>query len=65
MRLQIDIYEDQNPEPVLSHVFYGTTQEEVNKVVQAHMHYDSFFRAAMTTKTFQGMQLIVNQQWLP
>lgn len=65
MRLQIDIYEDANPNPVLSHVFYGKTATEINKIVQAHMQYDQFFNAAMTTGTFKGMRLTVNNQWLP
>lgn len=64
MRLQIDIYENEDTEPILSHVFYGATQDRINAVITAHMRYDAFFKAALTTKQFNGMTLRVNQQWL-
>jgi hypothetical protein len=64
VRLQIDIYEDESPEPILSHVFYGHSPLKIQAVVAAHMQTDSFFKAAMTTKQFRGMVLRTQEQWL-
>jgi hypothetical protein len=65
MRLQIDIYEDAATTPVLSHIFYGTNCKAIQNIVTAHQKYDAFFKAAMTTRAFNGMQLRTVQEWLP
>ncbi|MGH7744395.1 MAG: hypothetical protein ACREQ5_06175, partial [Candidatus Dormibacteria bacterium] len=57
MRLQVDIYENQATTPILTHIFYGKDKNEIDGVVKAHMQTDSFFRAALTTRTFQDITL--------
>lgn len=54
----VDIFED-GKYPVVSHVFYGETIEEARGYFKAHMKTDSFLRAAVNTRRFQGMKLKV------
>lgn len=62
--LLINIYEDQDKVPVLGHVFYGDTKEEIDGVIKAHMGTDSFFKAAMEGKKFKGMTLRIEKRWM-
>lgn len=63
MRLQIDTYEDRSPTPILSHVFYGNTRDDIQAIIDAHALTDSFFQAALTTGLFRGMILSNRYQW--
>lgn len=60
--LIIDIYEDDNPTPVIGHIFYGSHAEQ-RAVIEAHMQTDSFFKAAMLGKKFRGMRLSVDRYY--
>ena len=42
--------------PVVSHKFYGRTQEELNAMVEAHKRADAIFRATCTGN-FNGIVL--------
>lgn len=65
MKLTIDTFEDGSTVPVLTHVFYGASAADVQAVLNAHLHTDSFFKAAMTTGRFRGMILTNRQLWSP
>jgi hypothetical protein len=65
LRYQIDIFENIDPQPVLSHIFYGDTAQGVSAVIDAHRQTDSFLNAALTGKSFQGMRLRTQKYWLP
>ena len=62
--LQHDIYEGQDTSPVLSHLFYGNTQQEALDVLHAHAKYDEFLRAALTTLDFKGIPLRTTYRWI-
>lgn len=47
------IYEERDPEPVLTHVFYGKDREEAEHVYSAHMETDSFMRSCVLTRRFR------------
>ncbi len=47
------IYEERDPEPVLTHVFYGESREEAEHVYSAHMETDSFMRDCVTRGKFR------------
>lgn len=64
MQLIIDTYENGDTTPVLTHVFHGRTAADIQQIVKAHMQTDSFFKASMTTKRFQGMLLNNKQRWV-
>lgn len=40
-----DIYEGTGPEPVVRHVFYGSTPAQADGVYRAHLKTDAFLRA--------------------
>jgi hypothetical protein len=61
--LQHDIYEGADTSPVLTHLFYGQTQQEALDVLKAHAAYDEFLKAALTTKNFKGIPLRTTSQW--
>jgi hypothetical protein len=61
--LQHDIYEGQDPSPVLTHLFYGATQHDALAVLNAHATYDEFLKAALTTLNFKGIPLRTTYQW--
>lgn len=63
MQLSIDIFENNERTPVLTHTFYGKTAAEINSVVAAHQQTDSFFRAALTTGKFNGIKLSTQTRW--
>lgn len=48
MEYTIDTYEliNGNWHIVLSHVFYGNGQYEINQIIEAHRKTDSFFNAS-------------------
>jgi hypothetical protein len=52
-RIVQQIYEEGDPEPVLTHVFYGKTREEAAGVFKAHMGTDSFMRGCVTNGRFR------------
>lgn len=64
MQLIIDTFENGDTQPVLSHVFYGKTANDIGQVVAAHMQTDPFFKAAMTTGRFRGMVLSTKKRWV-
>lgn len=64
MKLIIDTYEGNDTTPVLSHVFHGKTAADIQQIIAAHMQTDSFFKASMTTRSFQGMKLTNKQRWV-
>jgi hypothetical protein len=63
MRLTVTTYEGASRRPVLRHTFFGRTKPEIVSVVQAHTKTDSFFRAAVTTRNFQGIALRSTWRW--
>ena len=63
MILQHDIYEGQDLSPVLTHLFYGQTQQDAIGVLNAHAAYDEFLRAALTTMSFKGIALRTTYTW--
>jgi hypothetical protein len=58
-RLTVVIYEGRARTPVLSHTAYGRTYAEAAAIVRVHAKYDSFLRAALTTRRFRGIPLRV------
>jgi len=64
LRYQIDIFEDNDRCPVLSHIFYGVDRDAVTSVINAHQRTDSFLNAALTTKNFKGIKLRTQERWL-
>ena len=63
VKLRIDTYEGRAKYPTLTHTFYGATEQTVRDIVAAHMQTDRFFRAAMTTGNFEGLQLRSESHW--
>jgi hypothetical protein len=57
------IYEGQDPSPVLTHLFYGATQQDALDTLHAHATYDEFLRSALTTFNFKGIPLHSTYQW--
>lgn len=55
------VYEDSNPRPVLTHVFYGTTLKMAEAVERAHIRTDAVLRAAMTAQRFMGTPLFIER----
>jgi hypothetical protein len=53
-RIVQHIYEGEDTEPVLTHVFYGETRERAEQVYQAHLGTDSFMRACSLTGYFRN-----------
>lgn len=64
LRYQIDIFENTDTQPVLSHIFYGDNAQIVSDVIDAHRKTDTFLNAALTGKPFRGMRLRVKKYWL-
>lgn len=52
-RIVQHIYEGDDMEPVLTHIFYGKTLEEADGIYQAHMQTDSFMRGCATRQKFR------------
>ncbi len=51
-RIVQNIYEGDEREPTLTHVFYGETRKRAGEVYQAHMRSDSFMRDCVTQGRF-------------
>lgn len=62
-QLLINIYESEDTQPIIGHVFYGN-KRIVDAVIAAHKKTDSFFKAAMEDGNFNGIKLHVTQEWL-
>lgn len=56
-RVIVNIFEGTDPDPVLSHVAYGGTYEEAERIIRVHAKYDSFLRAALEGRDFKGIAL--------
>lgn len=52
-RIVQQIYEQDDPDPILTHVFYGKTEEEARGVYRAHMTTDSFMRGCVNQQRFR------------
>ena len=52
-RIVQNIYENEETEPTLTHVFYGETQERAQQVFDAHMKTDAFMRGCVTNDRFR------------
>lgn len=52
-RIVQHIYEQDESEPVLTHVFYGETREGAEGVFKAHMGTDSFMRGCVSQRRFR------------
>ena len=52
MQYQIDTFELINGQwyKILSHIFYGNGQYEINQIIEAHRKTDSFFNASFDGK---------------
>ena len=61
--LQHDIFEGTDTFPVLTHLFYGETEQEALDVLKAHSAYDEFLHAALTTMNFKGIPLRTTSRW--
>lgn len=61
--LQHDIFEGNDPSPVVTHLFYGNTKEEALGILNAHAKYDEFLRASLTTLNFHGILLRTTYSW--
>ena len=57
--LQVDVFEEGNTYPAVSHIFYGETTVEAQEYFKAHMKTDSFLRAAVHTGRYKGMRVKV------
>ena len=61
---RIDIYENEDVNPVITHICWGETEKDAFAIAQAHMGTDSFFRAAIEEKDFRGMKLSYEASWV-
>lgn len=50
------IYEGNESEPTLTHVFYGETLERAWGIHDAHMKTDSFMRSCVTSRRFRDFR---------
>lgn len=59
LRLQITTYEFYSNfwQPTVTHTFYGNTEEELQKIRDAHRKTDTFFNGSFTGK-FNGIILM-------
>lgn len=73
-RIVQDIYEENDPEPVLTHCFYGETSEKAQHIYQAHMQTDAFMRNCVLRQRFSDFACHVQErlehldqrgQWVP
>ncbi len=53
-RIVQHIYEENDPEPVLTHVFYGDTPAASQHIFDAHMQTDSFMRECVERHRFRN-----------
>lgn len=53
----VNIFEGEDPAPVLSHIAYGETFAEAEQIIRVHAKYDSFLRAALEGRAFRGIPL--------
>ncbi len=64
-RVVVDIYEDGEATPILSHVAHGKTMKEALGILATHRKYDAFLDAGLSRQvepgvyagTFKGIQL--------
>lgn len=73
-RIVQHIYEGNDTEPTLTHVFYGETRERAEEVFQAHMTTDSFMRGCVLNRRFRDFgchtdshleRLSARGEWIP
>lgn len=57
--LHHSIFEGDDAEPTLVHVFPGKTKEDCWSVLRIHATWDAFLAAAVTTGEFQGFPVRV------
>lgn len=62
--LCVDIYEEDDERPVVTHIFWGETQREVEEVFDAHRETDDFLDGAIADEFFEGIHLRVEERWL-
>lgn len=64
-RVTVDIFEGDDPTPILSHVAHGRTTAEALDIIATHREYDAFLDAGLAqlvapgiyTGTFKGIPL--------
>lgn len=61
VRIISHIFENYNPRPILTHIFYGPTLKDAQRIENSHMKSDEFFRAAMTTGKYKGIILEIER----
>jgi hypothetical protein len=54
--LQVDVYADNTPIPVVRHVFYGEDEEEAEERFRLHCNADAFLRDCFKHGGYNGMQ---------
>lgn len=52
-RIVQHIFEGNEAEPTLTHIFYGETRERAEQVYKAHMGTDSFMRSCVYARRFR------------
>lgn len=72
-RIVQSIFEGDETEPTLTHVFYGETPKDAAAIYWAHMGTDEFMRACVTKRAFRDFKCAprshfefkVGGRWLP
>jgi hypothetical protein len=60
MKLVIEIYESDRDYPAVTHIFEGSTEQEVRQYANAHMKYDLFLHDAVNKGSFGKMKVKTN-----
>jgi hypothetical protein len=53
-RIRSEIYEGDDPDPIVTHLFWADTREGAKEVMSAHMASDRFLNECIKKKLFSG-----------
>lgn len=54
-QLQVDVFGEDSPYPILRHVFFGESKDELDEDFKAHIQNDKFLRESVQHKSFRGI----------
>jgi hypothetical protein len=62
--LQVDIYENEDEDPSVTHIFWGKTKADAVGVSRAHEKTDEFYAGAVQSGVWNEIPLTVEETWL-
>ena len=61
---QVDIFEGEDEDPTLTHIFWGKTKADAVGVSRAHEKTDKFYAGAVQSGEWEGIPLVIEETWL-